>query len=145
MRIWLGVMRLQADVVKLRSAENRAFLHNNGAGVAEFVSHGVVTYSWWEVFSIVSSSRADWIGIQIPVTEFSVGACLTLDFLTPLVVLERLFLLFIYVMSETSSVCSTRCSPLSSSPCRGRRDELASTDFSTVSINVNTRALASMS
>jgi hypothetical protein len=41
MRIWLGVMWLQAGVAKLWGAENPAFLHHNGAGVAGFAAHGV--------------------------------------------------------------------------------------------------------
>jgi len=40
MRIWLGIMWLQAGISKLWGAENSAFLHNNGAGVAGF-AHGV--------------------------------------------------------------------------------------------------------
>ena len=41
MRIWLGVMWIQAGTAKLWGAENPAFLHTNGAGVAGFTSHGV--------------------------------------------------------------------------------------------------------
>jgi len=50
MRIWLGVMWLQAGIAKVWGAENPAFLHNNGAGVAGFAAHGVPAYSWWGSF-----------------------------------------------------------------------------------------------
>jgi hypothetical protein len=40
-RIWLGIMWIQAGVARLWGAENPGFLHNNGAGVAGFAAHGV--------------------------------------------------------------------------------------------------------
>lgn len=39
MRVWLGVMWIQAGVAKLWGAENPGFLHNNGAGVLGFATH----------------------------------------------------------------------------------------------------------
>src|SRR6202034_349750 len=50
MRVWLGIMWIQAGVAKLWGAENPAFLHNNGAGVAGFAAHGTAAYSWWGSF-----------------------------------------------------------------------------------------------
>src|SRR5580693_8383391 len=49
-RVWLGIMWMAAGVAKLFGAENPAFLHNNGAGVAGFASHGAAAYSWWGSF-----------------------------------------------------------------------------------------------
>ena len=46
MRVWLGIMWLQAGVAKLWGAENPAFMHNGGAGVAGFAGHGIPAYSW---------------------------------------------------------------------------------------------------
>jgi thiosulfate dehydrogenase (quinone) large subunit len=107
MRIWLGIMWLQAGVAKLWGAENPFFLHNNGAGVAGFASHGVAAYSWWATFlhSFVVPN-AGWIGILVALAEFTVGCCLALGFLTPLAALGSLALLFTYVMSGTASVCA---------------------------------------
>ncbi len=50
MRIWLGVMWIQAGTAKLWGAENPSFLHNNGRGVAGFASGGGAAYSWWASF-----------------------------------------------------------------------------------------------
>ena len=107
MRVWLGVMWLQAGVAKLWGAENPAFMHNGGAGVAGFASHGVAAYSWWGSFlhSFVVPN-AGWIGITVAVAEFAIGCCLALGFLTPLAALGSLVLLFTYVMSGTASVCA---------------------------------------
>jgi thiosulfate dehydrogenase [quinone] large subunit len=107
MRVWLGVMWLQAGVAKLWGSENPSFLHNHGAGVAGFAAHGVAAYSWWGSFlhSFVVPN-AGWIGILIAVSEFVIGACLAIGFLTPLAALGSLALLFTYVMSGTASVCA---------------------------------------
>jgi thiosulfate dehydrogenase [quinone] large subunit len=107
MRIWLGVMWLQAGVAKLWGAENPAFMHNNGAGVAGFAAHGVAAYSWWGSFLhgfVVPN--AGWIAILVACAEFAIGAALALGFLTPLACLGSLLLLFTYVMSGTASVCA---------------------------------------
>jgi thiosulfate dehydrogenase [quinone] large subunit len=107
MRIWLGVMWIQAGVAKLWGAENPGFMHNGGAGVAGFASHGVAAYSWWGSFlhSFVVPN-AGWIGVLVAVSEFAIGICLTLGFLTPLAAVASLLLLFTYVMSGTASVCA---------------------------------------
>ena len=69
MRIWLGVMWIQAGTAKLWGAENPAFLHNNGAGVAGFASHGAAAYSWWGSFlhSFVVPN-ASWIALLVAFT-----------------------------------------------------------------------------
>jgi thiosulfate dehydrogenase (quinone) large subunit len=107
MRVWLGVMWLQAGVAKLWGAENPAFLHNNGAGVQGFASHGVAAYSWWGSFlhSFVVPN-AGWIAILVAVSEFTIGAALALGLFTRLAALGSLLLLFTYVMSGTASVCA---------------------------------------
>jgi thiosulfate dehydrogenase [quinone] large subunit len=107
MRVWLGIMWLQAGIAKLWGAEAPAFMHNGGAGVAGFASHGVAAYSWWGSFlhSFVVPN-AGWIGILVALTEFSVGCCLAAGFLTPFAALASLALLFTYVMSGTASVCA---------------------------------------
>ena len=107
MRIWLGVMWLQAGIAKIWGAENPAFMHNGGAGVAGFASHGVAAYSWWGSFlhSFVVPN-AGWIGVLIALSEFAIGAALAVGFLTPLACLGSLLLLFTYVMSGTASVCA---------------------------------------
>lgn len=107
MRIWLGVMWIQAGVAKLWGAENPAFMHNGGAGVAGFASHGAAAYSWWGSFlhSFVVPN-AGWIGVVVAVSEFSIGICLALGLFTPLAALASLALLFTYVMSGTASVCA---------------------------------------
>jgi thiosulfate dehydrogenase [quinone] large subunit len=107
MRIWLGVMWLQAGIAKLWGAENPAFLHNGGAGVAGFATHGVAAYSWWGTFlhSFVVPN-AGWIGILVACAEFAIGVGLALGLFTPLACLASLILLFTYVMSGTASVCA---------------------------------------
>lgn len=106
-RVWLGVMWLQAGISKLWGAENPAFLHNGGAGVAGFASHGVAAYSWWGSFlhSFVVPN-AGWIGILVALTEFAVGVCLAIGLFTPFAAIVSLALLFTYVMSGTASVCA---------------------------------------
>ena len=107
MRVWLGVMWLQAGIAKLWGAENPAFLHNNGAGVQGFASHGVAAYSWWGSFlhSFVVPN-AGWIAILVAVSEFAIGVALALGLFTRLAALGSLLLLFTYVMSGTASVCA---------------------------------------
>ena len=107
MRIWLGVMWLQAGIAKIWGAENPAFLHNNGAGVAGFAAHGAAAYSWWGSFlhSFVVPN-ASWIALLVAFAEFAIGVALALGFLTPLACLGSLLLLFTYVMSGTASVCA---------------------------------------
>jgi thiosulfate dehydrogenase [quinone] large subunit len=107
MRVWLGVMWIQAGTAKLWGAENPAFLHNNGAGVAGFASHGVPAYSWWGSFlhSFVVPNSG-WIGILVAVGEFSIGVALALGLFTRVAALGSMVLLFTYVMSGTASVCA---------------------------------------
>lgn len=107
MRVWLGVMWLQAGVSKLWGAENSSFMHNGGAGVAGFATHGVAAYSWWGSFlhSFVVPN-AGWIAVTVALAEFAIGCCLALGFLTRLATLVSLALLFTYVMSGTASVCA---------------------------------------
>jgi thiosulfate dehydrogenase (quinone) large subunit len=106
MRIWLGVMWIQAGVSKLWGAENSGFLHNNGAGVAGFASHGTAAYSWWGSFlhSFVVPNSG-WIGVLVAVAEFLIGCALALGLFTRVAALGSLALLFTYVMSGTASVC----------------------------------------
>ncbi len=107
MRVWLGIMWIQAGTAKLWGAENPAFLHNNGAGVAGFAAHGVPAYSWWGSFmhSFVVPN-AGWIAVLVAVAEFSIGIALSLGLFTRLAALGSLALLFTYVMSGTASVCA---------------------------------------
>ena len=107
MRIWLGVMWLQAGIAKIWGAENPGFMHNGGAGVAGFAAHGAAAYSWWGSFlhSFVVPN-AGWIGILVAVGEFAIGVALAVGFLTRLACLASLLLLFTYVMSGTASVCA---------------------------------------
>ena len=107
MRVWLGIMWLQAGISKLWGAENPSFMHNGGAGVAGFAAHGIPAYSWWGSFmhSFVVPN-AGWIAVTVALAEFAIGCCLALGFLTPLAALSSLALLFTYVMSGTASVCA---------------------------------------
>jgi thiosulfate dehydrogenase [quinone] large subunit len=106
MRVWLGIMWMQAGWAKLFGAENAFFLHNHGAGVAGFAAHGAAAYSWWGSFlhSFVVPN-AGWIGILVAVGEFTVGAALVLGLFTRTAAICSLALLFTYVMSGTASVC----------------------------------------
>jgi thiosulfate dehydrogenase [quinone] large subunit len=107
MRVWLGIMWLQAGVAKLWGAENPAFMHNGGAGVAGFAGHGIPAYSWWGSFLhgfVVPN--AGWIGILIALAEFAIGCGLVLGLFTPVAALGSLALLFTYVMTGTASVCA---------------------------------------
>jgi thiosulfate dehydrogenase [quinone] large subunit len=107
MRVWLGAMWIEAGVAKLWGAENPAFLHNNGAGVAGFAGHGAAAYSWWGSFlhSFVVPNSG-WIGILVAVAEFAIGVGLCLGMFTRIAALASLVLLFTYVMSGTASVCA---------------------------------------
>jgi hypothetical protein len=40
MRVWLGIMWLQTGIAKIWGNERASFMHNGGAGVAGFASHG---------------------------------------------------------------------------------------------------------
>jgi thiosulfate dehydrogenase [quinone] large subunit len=105
-RVWLGIMWMEAGVAKLWGAENPAFLHNNGAGVAGFASHGVAAYSWWGSFLhsfVVPNAGA--IGVVVALAEFAIGVCLVLGLFTRVAALASLGLLFTYIMSGTASVC----------------------------------------
>jgi thiosulfate dehydrogenase [quinone] large subunit len=107
MRVWLGVMWIQAGSAKLWGAEAAGFLHNGGAGVAGFASHGTPAYSWWGSFlhSFVVPN-AGWIGVLIAVAEFAIGVALVAGLFTRIAALGSLALLFTYVMSGTASVCA---------------------------------------
>jgi thiosulfate dehydrogenase (quinone) large subunit len=105
MRVWLGAMWIQAGSAKLWGAENAAFLHNNGAGVAGFAAHGTPAYSWWGSFLtgfVVPNSS--WIAVLVAVAEFTVGVALVAGLFTRVAALGSLALLFTYVMSGTASV-----------------------------------------
>ena len=82
MRVWLGIMWIQAGWAKLWGAENTAFLH------------GFVV------------PNAGWIGIMIAVAEFAIGIALVSGLFTRVAALGSLALLFTYVMSGTASVCA---------------------------------------
>jgi thiosulfate dehydrogenase [quinone] large subunit len=106
MRVWLGVMWIQAGAAKLWGAEAAAFLHSS-AGVAGFAAHGTPAYSWWGSFLhgfVVPN--AGWIGILVAVAEFTIGVALVAGLFTRVAALGSLALLFTYVMSGTASVCA---------------------------------------
>ncbi len=106
-RVWIGIMWIQAGWAKIFGAENAAFLHNNGAGVAGFASHGVAAYSWWGSFlhSFVVPN-AGWIAVMVAFGELAIGLGLAFGFLTRTAAVASLLLLFTYVMSGTASVCA---------------------------------------
>ena len=107
MRIWLGVMWIQAGSAKIWGAEAAGFLHNNGAGVAGFAAHGTPAYSWWGSFLhgfVVPNAGP--LGILIAVAEFAIGVALVAGLFTRVAALGSLALLFTYVMSGTASVCA---------------------------------------
>ena len=105
-RVWVGIMWIQAGVAKVWGAENPAFLHNNGAGVAGFAGHGAAAYSWWGSFlhSFVVPN-ASWIAVIVAFGEFAIGLGLAFGFLTRIAAIASLALLFTYIMSGTASVC----------------------------------------
>lgn len=104
-RVWLGVLWIQAGVAKLWGAENPAFLHNNGAGVAGFAAHATASYSWWASFlhSFVVPN-AGWIGVLVSVSEFAAGLALVLGMLTPVAAGGALILNLTYMLSGTAGV-----------------------------------------
>jgi thiosulfate dehydrogenase [quinone] large subunit len=106
-RVWVGIMWIQAGVSKVWGAENPSFLHNNGAGVAGFAGHGVAAYSWWASFmhSFVVPN-ASWIAVIVAFGELAIGLGLAFGCLTRIAALASLALLFTYVMSGTASVCA---------------------------------------
>jgi thiosulfate dehydrogenase (quinone) large subunit len=107
MRVWLGIMWIQAGDAKLWGAESSAFLHHNGAGVAGFAAHGKPAYSWWGHFLhgfVVPN--AGWIAVLVAVSEFAIGVALVAGLFTRVAALGSLALLFTYVMSGTASVCA---------------------------------------
>jgi thiosulfate dehydrogenase (quinone) large subunit len=106
-RVWLGIMWIQAGVAKLWGAENGFFLHNGAPGVSGLASHGVPAYTWWGSFLhgfVVPN--AGWIGVLVAVAEFAIGVALVLGLFTPIAALGSLLLLFTYVMSGVASVCA---------------------------------------
>ena len=106
-RVWVGIMWIQAGVSKVWGAENPSFMHNNGAGVAGFAGHGIAAYSWWGSFmhSFVVPN-ASWIAVMVAFGELAIGLGLAFGFLTRTAALASLALLFTYVMSGTASVCA---------------------------------------
>jgi thiosulfate dehydrogenase [quinone] large subunit len=107
MRVWLGIMWIQAGWAKLFGAENAAFLHHGGAGVAGFAAHGVPAYTWWGSFlHHFVVPNAGWIAILVAVAEFTIGVALVAGLFTRIAALGSLALLFTYVMSGTASVCA---------------------------------------
>ena len=106
MRVWLGIMWMQAGWAKLFGAENGFFLHHNGAGVAGFAAHGTPAYSWWGSFlhSFVVPNAGP-IALLVAVGEFTIGVALVLGLFTRVAAISSLALLFTYVMSGTASVC----------------------------------------
>jgi thiosulfate dehydrogenase [quinone] large subunit len=107
MRVWLGIMWIQAGKAKIWGAESAGFMHHNGAGVAGFAAHGTPAYTWWGTFLhhfVVPNSG--WIGVLVAVAEFAIGVALVLGLFTRLAALGSLLLLFTYVMSGTASVCA---------------------------------------
>jgi thiosulfate dehydrogenase [quinone] large subunit len=106
-RVWLGIMWIQAGWSKLFGAENAYFLHHDGAGVAGFAAHGTPAYTWWGSFlhSFVVPNAGS-IGVLVAVAEFAIGVALVAGLFTRLAALGSLALLFTYVMSGTASVCA---------------------------------------
>jgi thiosulfate dehydrogenase (quinone) large subunit len=106
MRVWLGIMWIQAGWAKLFGAENAFFLHHNGAGVAGFAAHGTPAYTWWGHFLTgFVVPNAGWIAVLVAVSELVIGVALVAGLFTRVAALGSLALLFTYVMSGTASVC----------------------------------------
>lgn len=104
-RCWLGVQWINAGRAKLWGAENAAFLHHDGAGVAGYANHGTATYTWWHDFLtgfVVPNSG--WIGILIAVAEFVVGIALVLGIFTPFFAFSGLLMNMTYMLSGTAGV-----------------------------------------
>lgn len=107
MRVWLGIMWIQAGWAKLFGAENAFFLHHNGAGVAGFAAHGTPAYTWWGHFLTgFVVPNAGWIAVLVAVSELVIGVALVAGLFTRIAALGSLALLFTYVMSGTASVCA---------------------------------------
>src|SRR6185312_13400546 len=107
MRIWLGIMWIQAGASKVWGAENPAFLHHGGVGVIGFATHGTSAYTWWHTFLTgFVVPNAGWIGVLVAVSELAIGTGLVLGLFTRTAALGSLALLFTYVMSGTASVCA---------------------------------------
>lgn len=105
MRVWLGIMWIQAGAAKLFGAENAGFLHNGGAAVAGYAAHGVPAYTWWGSFlHNFVVPNAGWIAILVAVSEYVIGIALVAGFFTRIAALGSLALVFTYVMSGTASV-----------------------------------------
>jgi thiosulfate dehydrogenase [quinone] large subunit len=105
MRVWLGIMWIQAGAAKLFGAENAGFLHNGGAAVAGYAAHGVPAYTWWGSFlHNFVVPNAGWIAILVAVSEYVIGIALVAGFFTRIAALGSLALIFTYVMSGTASV-----------------------------------------
>jgi thiosulfate dehydrogenase [quinone] large subunit len=107
MRVWLGVMWIQAGSAKIWGAEAAGFLRNHGAGVAGFAAHGTPAYSWWGSFLhgfVVPNAGP--LGVLIALAEFAIGVALVAGLFTRVAALGSLALLFTYVMSGTASVCA---------------------------------------
>ena len=106
-RVWLGIMWIQAGVAKVWGAENPGFLHNNGVAVAGYAAHGTAAYTWWGTFlhSFVVPN-AGWIAVLVAVGELAIGIALCLGLFTRIAAVSSLALLFTYVMSGTASVCA---------------------------------------
>jgi uncharacterized membrane protein YphA (DoxX/SURF4 family) len=100
-------MWVQAGWAKLWGAENSAFLHHDGAGVAGFATHGTAAYTWWHsILTGVVVPNSGAIGIIVAVAEFAIGLLLVAGLFTRVAALASLGLLFTYVMSGTASVCA---------------------------------------
>jgi thiosulfate dehydrogenase (quinone) large subunit len=106
-RVWVGIMWIEAGWAKVWGSENSGFLHNNGAGVAGFAGRGAAAYSWWGSFlhSFVVPN-ASWIAVLVAFGELAIGFGLAVGFLTRTAAVASLLLLFTYVMSGTASVCA---------------------------------------
>src|SRR6204780_5204386 len=105
-RVWGGIMWMQAGIAKVWGAENPAFLHNNGAGVAGFAGHGAAAYSWWAtVMHSFVVPNASWIAVLVAFGELAIGLGLAFGCLTRTAAIASLALLFTYIMSGTASVC----------------------------------------
>jgi thiosulfate dehydrogenase (quinone) large subunit len=106
-RVWVGCMWVQAGWSKVFGAENSAFLHNGGAGVAGFAGHGTPAYSWWgDVMHNFVVPNASWIAVIVAFGELAIGLGLVVGFLTRTAAIASLLLLFTYIMSGTASVCA---------------------------------------
>ena len=67
MRVWLGVMWIQAGVAKLWGAESQAFMHNGGAGVVGIFLTLVI---------ITQPSRISYLGFLTALAALASFACL---------------------------------------------------------------------